>query len=455
MPQNPGTSGRVPKSHCPGLPPPPPPIQIYLNGVYASMNAWRPDRDEEGWRLNIDKIDAESEHNEAPARVRMVPRMKTDVTALESLTTAANPPECLIRPSKWGSVARYLFVDASGAGFGMSGWSHGEMEIEVDFGSWGDPVSMTTSSNYRELGNIVMKIEQMDRNHRLNELVEIFVFTDNYHAESAFCRGTAKSSEVLALMTRLHVILMKGYAFIHMIWVSGKRMVDQGTDGISQADFTNGVMRGMSMLHFVPIHQTAVARQPRVIQEFIRSITGQAHMVHLNPTNGFTTAQAQDGLFLWTPPPCLSNIAVHLLTEAVHKRPWNTHLILIPSLMAGHWQKTLYKASDFLAVLPFGPELWPKETEYEPLSLAFVFPLLNRKPWRVKFSDVCKQCNNSVRTLHRTDVAQARNYLFKFWIQARALEPLPSDLSQLLLQGASGEESFSHWTKTSSKGRNT
>ncbi|KAL7575181.1 hypothetical protein ACA910_018671 [Epithemia clementina (nom. ined.)] len=186
-----------------------PTIRIYLNGIYASMNAWRPDRDEEGWRLNVYTLDPETEHSEAPVRVRMVPRMKGDVTALDNLTMSATPPECMIRPNKHGSVARYLFVDASGAGYGTSGWTPGEIEIEVDYGSWGSTVSSTTSSNYRELGNIVLKIEQMDQDNRLNNLLEIFIFTDNYHTESAFYRGTAKSLKVLALMTRLHLILMR------------------------------------------------------------------------------------------------------------------------------------------------------------------------------------------------------------------------------------------------------
>ncbi|KAL7564921.1 hypothetical protein ACA910_009408 [Epithemia clementina (nom. ined.)] len=28
-----------------------PTIKMYLNGVYATMNAWRPDWDEEGWKM--------------------------------------------------------------------------------------------------------------------------------------------------------------------------------------------------------------------------------------------------------------------------------------------------------------------------------------------------------------------------------------------------------------------
>ncbi|KAL7579670.1 hypothetical protein ACA910_021820 [Epithemia clementina (nom. ined.)] len=82
-----------------------PTIRIYLNGIYASMNAWRPDRDEEGWRMNIYKLDPETQQSKAPARVRMVSRMEADVKALEKLTSTSSPPERMICPSPRGAVA--------------------------------------------------------------------------------------------------------------------------------------------------------------------------------------------------------------------------------------------------------------------------------------------------------------------------------------------------------------
>ncbi|KAL7580181.1 hypothetical protein ACA910_012932 [Epithemia clementina (nom. ined.)] len=45
-------------------------IKMYLNGVYATMNVWRPDRDKEGWKVGNTKV--EYDHLRAPARVRLV-----------------------------------------------------------------------------------------------------------------------------------------------------------------------------------------------------------------------------------------------------------------------------------------------------------------------------------------------------------------------------------------------
>ncbi|KAL7571902.1 hypothetical protein ACA910_006539 [Epithemia clementina (nom. ined.)] len=91
-----------------------------------------------------------------------------------------------------------------------------------------------------------------------------------------YCRG-AKLPEVLSLMFRLHQILIKGYLFIHIIWVAGKRMIAQGSDGLSRLDLANGVMQGINMLKYMPLHLTA-ERQGIQIRWFIKSITQELSM---------------------------------------------------------------------------------------------------------------------------------------------------------------------------------
>ena len=346
----------------------------------------------------------ESGNDRPPNRVKMVPRMELDVAALEALTKDERPPKRTLRPIKEGAIARYYFGDASGAGFGMSGWTPGDDLIEVDFGSWDQNKMAKTSSNFRELANIVMKVEQMFAEGKLNGLSETFIFTDNMHAESAFYRGTAKSPEVLRLMLRLHKILMHGDVFIHVVWVAGKRMIVQGTDGLSRSDLTSGVMRGEAMLDFVPLHKTAQERQPRVISELLNQILGDApDIVSLEPQEWFSRPQRTDGTFIWTPPPCIAEVAVFLIAEAWHLRPWNTHVLLTPSLLSGRWRRMLTKTCDLFCVMPFSADCWPKESEHEPLTLAFVFPLLNSRPWRVNSQNfwskeemTCARCTGSL-----------------------------------------------------------
>ena len=333
-------------------------IQIYLNGVYASMNSWRPDRDKEGWKVGSEEINEGMEQNEqAPTRVRMVPRMEFDVEALEELTSFKEPPQRRLRPDKQGAKVRYFFGDASGAGFGMSGWTPGDDKVEVNFGAWSPSKMKGSSSNFRELANIVMKIEQMATEGRLNLLSEVFIFTDNMYAESAFYRGTAKSPEVLRLMFRLHKILMVGEEFVHVVWVSGKRMIAQGTDGLSRSDLTSGVMSGTNMLSYVPLHKTAIERQPKVMSLFLRQIIDESEDITvLKVDDWFTIPQTQDGTFVWIPPPCIADVAIFMMAEAWHVRPWNTHVLIAPSLLSGRWRRMLSKAVDVFCVVPFSNE---------------------------------------------------------------------------------------------------
>ncbi|KAL7579190.1 hypothetical protein ACA910_011361 [Epithemia clementina (nom. ined.)] len=102
-----------------------PTICIFLKGIYGTMNAWRPDRDEDGWKIGNYKVEVPTPDT-APRRVRVVARMRFDVTALEKLTKAIAPPKHLLRPNPRGAHACYYFADASGAGFGRSGWSPGD-----------------------------------------------------------------------------------------------------------------------------------------------------------------------------------------------------------------------------------------------------------------------------------------------------------------------------------------
>jgi hypothetical protein len=39
-----------------------------------------------------------------------------------------------------------------------------------------------------------------------------------------------------------------GRLLIHLIWVAGTRMIDQGVDGLSRDDLENGVMNGKSIV---------------------------------------------------------------------------------------------------------------------------------------------------------------------------------------------------------------
>jgi hypothetical protein len=58
---------------------------------------------------------------------------------------------------------------------------------------------------------------------------------------------------------------MREKLFILLIWVAETQMIEQGTDGVSRGDLSNGVMTGMSMLEFVPLNQGVDTRRAELV----------------------------------------------------------------------------------------------------------------------------------------------------------------------------------------------
>jgi hypothetical protein len=128
------------------------------------------------------------------------------------------------------AVAVYQFGDASGAGFGSSLFVNGSLYYR--HGQWTASYS-DESSNFRELANLVLAIEEAYAKGLLSNS-ELFVFTDNSAAEGAFYKGTSPSRRLFDLVLRLRALQMNGQLALHVIHVAGKRMIAQGTDALSQ-----------------------------------------------------------------------------------------------------------------------------------------------------------------------------------------------------------------------------
>ena len=86
-----------------------------------------------------------------------------------------------------------------GLGFG-SFWLTGG-EIKYRYGIWGLS-GEDTSSNYRELRNLVDSLERSGLEGELTGK-EIFMFTDNSTAESVAAKGSSTSPLLFELVTRL------------------------------------------------------------------------------------------------------------------------------------------------------------------------------------------------------------------------------------------------------------
>jgi len=254
----------------------------YLRGFYNSMNGWRNQRDDVGWKMTtrewkarlelFEALDVEEEVEATlsgkkrgrkgkpktqPERIVAVPRLQEDIFALTRLFSQSSPSERLIRGTAI-SEACYGFGDASKAGFGAS-WAR-TGGIKYRLGIWGKDEAENTS-NWRELQNLVDALREESKDGGLKG-VEVFLFTDNSTAESAFFNGSSKSRKLFELVLSLREMEIAQGPKIHLIHVSGKRMIEQGTDGLSRGQLTEGVMRGSSMQSFIPLNENVLERFP-------------------------------------------------------------------------------------------------------------------------------------------------------------------------------------------------
>jgi hypothetical protein len=188
------------------------------------------------------------------------------------------------------------------------------------------------SSNYRELKNLVDTVREEALTGRIKDC-ELFMFTDNSTAESCFYRGSSKSARLHALVLELRVLEITYGMTIHVIHLSGTRMIAQGTDGCSRGLLMEGVMTGQSMLSFVDLAKTAVECHPPLLA-WIRGWTGRENLEPLTPEGWFVEGhgisrgyldghkvwmpshEAKNGLHLWAPQPPVADAALEELLKA-------------------------------------------------------------------------------------------------------------------------------------------
>ena len=125
--------------------------------------------------------------------MKPVPRLSRDLSGLERLLSEDLPPQRLVRGQLIYAV-KYVFGDASKAGFGSSWISLGS--VKYRFGTWGCNMDKG-SSNLRELKNLVDNLKAMAVSGEL-EGAEIFIFTDNSTAEAAFLKGRPSQDSSLS-----------------------------------------------------------------------------------------------------------------------------------------------------------------------------------------------------------------------------------------------------------------
>jgi hypothetical protein len=138
-----------------------PMLSSYLIGLHMTIDCWRPNRDLDGWRFSVSYVQGLKDNGDwpddydstkGPVTVQAVPRLTHDIRAMEVLTQGALP---ILRRVRGRKTARalYGFGDASQAAFGAT--IQFEDDLLYQYGQWSSEIVETSSSNWRELSNLV------------------------------------------------------------------------------------------------------------------------------------------------------------------------------------------------------------------------------------------------------------------------------------------------------------
>ena len=136
-------------------------------------------------------------------------------------------------------------------------------------GSWENDCS-NESSNWREAENLTKRIEEMGLEGRLDDM-ELFVFTDNSTYEGTFYKGYSKTSKKLtAIILRLRKVERETGCILHVIHIAGTRMKAAGVDGLSRCDFMEGIMAGKNPWSYVPLNEDADHRSEGRVADWVK-----------------------------------------------------------------------------------------------------------------------------------------------------------------------------------------
>jgi hypothetical protein len=186
----------------------------------------------------------------------------------------------------------------------------------------------------------------------------------------------------MSLIVILYKVQIEFDFILHVIWITGTRMIQQGTGGLSRGGENGLTDCGMSLGGMVPLHLSATERSPR-LEDWIHGWWNTGRKLEVTePRDWFTTAH-NPGDFGWFPAPAAADTAIDQFCAALHNIPHFYHVFAVPLLMVNRWRKTLLKAVDVYFLLKPVCGIWDN-SQHEPLGIFISLPLSRHEPWRLR-----------------------------------------------------------------------
>jgi hypothetical protein len=452
-------------------------LMPFMKGIHLTADAWRPGRTADGWKAKSDnkpdppRAKDELEENdddpsdeemadcirlgrkvdsgeiiteddlvgyaEAPEWLKPVPRLESDLDAMERLLAGDTPVMVPIRPVRAVRLV-YGFGDASGEGFGSGARVVQDTEddepgnIRVRRGFWCTEIS-ERASNYREFHNLLDAIKDMGVSIGLEGAV-VYLFTDNSTSEGVYYKGTSTSAELFELMMELRLLALRIGFTVHIIHIAGTRMIAQGTDGLSRGELQLGALLDEGE-QVVPLHLSPTERIGPGLLDWVHDWTqSDASEIPLARPLDWIHNAHKPGFWIWALPPAAALYALEELATARLKRMEEVGaIVLVPSLMKPDWFRRFCRTVDFYFTIPAGCAIWPASM-HESLTVGLVLPLHRCEPWSWKEVGFVVALGRALSAMHSNDYISGRNLLQKFWRARARCEAMSECVVRTLLQ---------------------
>ena len=180
----------------------------------------------------------------------------------------------------------------------------------------------------------------------------VFLMTDNFTVEAAIMKGGSPSPHLHVLVRDIKMLQMKFCFVVHVTHGSGKRMIAQGTDGVSRGSLQPRTLLHKPIREFAPLHLSALERCKN-LHKWVKTWVGKDPFF-LSPKQWFVEGHDirfekeksgprlmvyESSTYVWSPPPAAAKVALEQLRCTRIKRQRSIHIFLIPRLFYGMWRK--------------------------------------------------------------------------------------------------------------------
>ena len=199
------------------------------------------------------------------------------------------------------------------------------------------------SSNWRELRTILYTLQQAHKKqvatgHRALDGTVLYAFTDNAVSASSINKGTSKSPALMRLVRGLREFEALLGCHVVSVWISGKAIIEQGTDDLSRGVHDKGALApdAPAPLTFSPIDQACPAPEAALVANVVASFPVPA--LHLTAPADWADAPHPGRPVVITPPTSLARSAIDQVLRWSAARPYTTGVaIILPNDYASSW----------------------------------------------------------------------------------------------------------------------